>query len=821
MNALRRLLNCLSVSVFLAFPVFTHADERPPNFIVIFCDDLGYADVGAFGSQLHRTPRIDRMAAEGMRLTSFYSTSGVCSPSRSSLMTGCYPKRVGLHQNEKGGWVLFPGNQRGLNPEEITIAEVLKQRGYATAIVGKWHLGDQPEFLPTRQGFDSYFGIPFSNDMGKMDRPVTGYPATPLLRDETVIEMEPNQRYLTRRYTAEALSFIEDNQEQPFFLYLPHSMPHWPQYASRDFAHQSENKAWGDAVEEIDWSTGQILDRLAELGLDENTLVLFTSDNGGATHHGAVNTPLRGGKGTTWEGGHRVCCVVRWPDRIPAGSESDAVAANFDLLPTFAALAGAEPPRDRILDGRDISPILLGEASASPHEQFYYYFRGNLNAVRHGDWKLFVKRRPQRNQPAELPTPELYNLAEDVGETTNIADEHPEVVAKLMILLDAARADLGDGDDHPGANTREPGHVENAKPLTSDVPNDLTQTTVFTAGAEGYHTYRIPSLLTTPTGTLLAMCEGRKNNRRDHGNLDLVMKRSDDFGRTWSDLQVVYEEGGDAEVTIGNPCPVVDQETGFIWLPFCRDNDEVFITHSSDDGRTWAPPREITADVKHSDWGWYATGPGVSIQMTRGKYNGRLVIPCDHRELKDGKWVKLSHVFYSDDHGETWILGGTVADHADECQVVELHDGRLMINMRNYWQREGGRPELGGKRAVAISDDGGATWGELTFDETLIEPVCQASFIKHSDDAFRPAPLLFSNPASTTNRERLTIRLSDDAGATWPVAKTIHAGPAAYSCLAVLPDRSLGCFYEAGENEAYEMLRFARFTLPWLRGERK
>ena len=384
-------------------------------------------------------------------------------------------------------------------------------------------------------------------------------------------------------------------------------------------------------------------------------------------------------------------------------------------------------------------------------------------------------------------------------------------------MLDAARADLGDGSEHQGENLRAAGFVENATTLTTDPSDALTQTDIFVSGQEGYHTFRIPSLLTTPRGTLLATCEGRKNNRRDQGDVDLVLKRSDNFGATWSDLQLIHEEGGNAEITIGNPCPVVDQETGTIWMPFCRNNDDVFVMSSQDDGRTWSKPRKITSDVKRDGWGWYATGPGVGIQLTRGQYNGRLVIPCDHRERKDNKWVTMSHVFYSDDHGATWRLGGTVADHTNECQVVELHDGRLMINMRNLWARDGGRQECGGKRAVAISADGGDSWEDIAFHETLIEPICQASFLKHSDDVFRQAPLFFSNPASAEGRSQLTIRMSTDQAETWPIARTIHAGPAAYSCLTILPDRSLGCLYEAGDQSPYERLRYARFTIPWLR----
>ena len=413
------------------------------------------------------------------------------------------------------------------------------------------------------------------------------------------------------------------------------------------------------------------------------------------------------------------------------------MTATFDLLPTFAKLAGGSVPLDRTIDGKDISHILLGKSHVSPHEQFFYYFQGDLNAVRHENWKLFVKRRRKHISP------ELYNLLNDVGETQNVADDNPQVVSKLMTMLEGARADLGDGNEHPGSDVRNPGLVSDARPLTKDPPDQLTQIDVYRSGHEDYHTFRIPALLTTPKGTLIATCEGRKNSRSDHGNLDLVLKRSTDMGETWTELQVIYEEGGNANVTIGNPCPVVDQETGTIWMPFCRNNDAVLVMYSKDDGVTWSNPVDITSDVKKKGWGWYATGPGVGIQMTRGKYNGRLVIPCDHREMKDGKWIKMSNVFYSDDHGKTWTLGGTVGDHTDECQVVELHDGRLMVNMRNYWAREGNKMELGSKRATSISHDGGETWGELRFDEELIEPICQASFIKHSDDVFRQAPLLF------------------------------------------------------------------------------
>ena len=441
-----------------------------PNFILIFVDDLGYADIGAFGSQLHRTPHLDRMAAEGRKLTSFYVTANVCTPSRSSLMTGSYPRRVGLDENEKGQWVLFPGNQEGLHPDEVTLAETLKQVGYKTACVGKWHLGDQPEFLPTRQGFDSYFGIPFSNDMGHDSRRQPyRYPPLPLLRMERVIEEEPDQRLITQRYTEEALKFIEKNRDGPFFLYLAHTMPHWPQYSSERFAGKSMNGKWGDTVEEIDWSTGEILDKLDELGIDEETLVTFTSDNGGATRHGASNAPLRGGKGTTWEGGHRVCFLARWPGSIPAGTASDELGISLDILPTFAAIAGAEVPGDRVIDGKDISGLLLSEEPRpTPHLAYYYYFMTHLNAVRSGRWKLHVARMGGR-YPDYEPNPvlELYDLSSDIGETRNVADAFPGVVRQLQALAQVAREDLGDGK-RAGTNVRPPGLVQRAATLTSN-----------------------------------------------------------------------------------------------------------------------------------------------------------------------------------------------------------------------------------------------------------------------------------------------------------------------------------------------------------------
>lgn len=476
-----------------AIPLPLAAAERP-NFIVINIDDLGYADIGPFGSKLNRTPHLDRMAAEGMKLKCHYAAP-VCSPSRASLMTGCYPKRVLPIPG-----VLFPVGAVGLHPDEETVADVLKTSGYATACIGKWHLGDQPEFLPTRQGFDHYFGIPYSNDMGpavegaksdlgeKLPSPKRGnaseqdevgvrsdQPPVPLLRDEKVVErVGPDaQQSITQRYTEEAVKFIRGNKDRSFFLYLPHNAVHFPLYPGKAFHTKSPHGIYSDWVEEVDWSVGQILDALRELKLEGKTLVIFTSDNGGTPR--SVNAPLRGHKTTTWEGGMRTPTVAWWPGKIAAGSSTEAVTSMMDILPTFAGLAGAKLPTRKI-DGGDIWPLLAGKADAkTPHETFYYYRGLKLEAVRSGDWKLQLaggdapkkgKGQGQGKQPEaakQEPYPRLYNLGSDLGEASNVAAQRPDVVARLQALADATKSDLGLNDAGPGC--RQLGRVENPKPL--------------------------------------------------------------------------------------------------------------------------------------------------------------------------------------------------------------------------------------------------------------------------------------------------------------------------------------------------------------------
>lgn len=469
MNWTLRLALAVMIASFVPPPVLAAPAARKPNVIVILCDNLGYGDLGCYGSKLHRTPHIDRLAAEGMRLTDFYAASGVCSPSRAALMTGCYPRRVGLHVSDTGAAVLQPIASRGLHPDEVTLAEMLKAQGYVTSCIGKWHLGDQPAFLPTRQGFDTFFGIPYSDDM--TPREGKPWPPLPLMRDEKVVEAPVERNLLTKRYTEEAIAFLQANKDKPFFLYLAHAMPGstTSPFASEAFRGKSGNGPYGDAVEEIDWSTGEILAALKKLNLEEKTLVVWTSDNGAPERKPAQgsNRPLAGWGYTTAEGGMRVPCLVRWPGQVPAGKICAELTTTMDLLPTLAGLAGAKVPEKRLIDGKDVWPLLAGAPGAkTPHEAFFYYQIDQLQAVRSGQWKLYLPLEAKRGLgPAKgKPSPAtLYDLVADPSEKKDVLADHPEVVRRLTALADKARADLGDGD-RPGKNQRPAGHEPKPTP---------------------------------------------------------------------------------------------------------------------------------------------------------------------------------------------------------------------------------------------------------------------------------------------------------------------------------------------------------------------
>ena len=444
-----------------------HAAAAAPNYVLIFCDDLGYGDLGCYGSAKNRTPRIDAMAKEGMRFTSFLSSSPVCTPSRASLLTGCYARRVGMHEDFTGHWVLIPRSRRGIHADEWTLPEILKAKGYATACIGKWHLGDQPPHLPTAHGFDEYYGIPYSNDMASARR---GDPPLPLVQDTKVIEAPANQATLTKRYTREAIQFIERNKSKPFFLYLPHTFPHLPLFASKEFHGKSANGRYGDSVEEIDWSTGKILDALKQHGLDKNTLVIFTSDNGSNGRNGGSNAPLSGAKGGTMEGGMRVPMIARWPGRIPAGGTCNELSSTMDFLPTFATLSGGLLSANKI-DGHDITPLLTGtKGAASPYEVFYYYRRRQLQAVRWGDWKWHLPLAntfpnwTTANQKGRGRPGKLVDLKTDLAEKVDMTAANPKVMAKMRELVAQAEATLGN-EDRQGKEQRPATTLKSSKPM--------------------------------------------------------------------------------------------------------------------------------------------------------------------------------------------------------------------------------------------------------------------------------------------------------------------------------------------------------------------
>jgi arylsulfatase A-like enzyme len=445
------------------------SDDHRPNIVIVFVDDLGYADIGPFGATAYKTPHLDRMASEGRVFTDFHSATAVCSASRIALLTGCYPERVSILG------ALSPSARHGIHADEITLAELCRSRGYATAIYGKWHLGHHRQFLPLQHGFDEYFGLPYSNDMWPRHPDLANlspeaaerkqrFPPLPLFRNNAVFDAEVDaaeQSRLTRQYTERAVDFIDRNKSRPFFLYVPHTMVHVPLFASDDFRGKSGAGLFGDVVMEIDWSVGQVLGALRRNDIDDRTLVVFTSDNGPwlsyGNHAGSAGA-LREGKSTMFEGGYRVPCVMRWPQKIPAGTRCDELATTLDLLPTIARLIGAEVPRDRIIDGKDIWPLMAGQPNAvTPHDVFYCYYNRELRAVRDRRWKLFFPHRSNTlsgraggkdGSPARYDQHEvgrwLFDLKNDPGEKTDVAADHPDIVARLEQLAEIARSKLGD-----------------------------------------------------------------------------------------------------------------------------------------------------------------------------------------------------------------------------------------------------------------------------------------------------------------------------------------------------------------------------------------
>lgn len=433
-----------------------------PNVVIIFADDLGYGDLSCYGHPTIRTPQLDKMAVQGMRFTSFYSAAPVCTPSRAALMTGRYPLRSGMCHDTRR--VLFPNSSGGLPAWEITIAEMLKEMGYSTGCIGKWHLGHLPQYLPTTQGFDSYFGIPYSNDMDRVAdsklgkkiflEPLVKYWNVPILRDDKVFEQPADQHTLTKRYTEESIKFIKANRDNPFFLYLAHNMPHVPLFASKEFQGKSKRGLYGDVVEELDWNVGQILDTLRAEGLEENTLVIFTSDNGPWLIFGVLGGsagPFRDGKGSTWEGGVREPCIMWWPGQIKGGTVTAEMASTLDVFPTLAKLTGVKLAKDRFYDGYDLSPLLFGKGP-SPRDTMFFYRDTKLYAARKGPFKAHFITQPAYGpgKPEEHDPPILYHLEHDPSEKEDVAKDFPAVIEEIRKLVAAHNEIMRPGEDQLG-----------------------------------------------------------------------------------------------------------------------------------------------------------------------------------------------------------------------------------------------------------------------------------------------------------------------------------------------------------------------------------
>ncbi len=497
MNRFRVSLPCCLSAIALALalpPVISAADSSAegkgngtttPNVVIIFMDDMGYADVSCFGAQGYQTPNIDSIAAQGRKFTNFHVAQPVCSASRCALLTGCYPNRIGIHG------ALSPKATHGISSAEMTIAELLKQKNYATCAVGKWHLGHLPPFLPVRHGFDEYYGLPYSNDMwpNHPEAKAGTYPPLPMFDGDKIVDPDvspADQCNLTRDYAKRAVSFIERSKDKPFFLYLANSMVHVPLYVSDDFKGKSGKGLFADVMMEVDWGVGQVLDALKKNGLEDNTLVIFTSDNGPwlsyGEHSGSAG-PLREGKGTCWEGGTRVSCAMRWPGHIPAGTTSDAMMMTIDILPTLATITGAKLPEHKI-DGLNVLPLLTGgEEAKNPHDFYAFYYENNqLQAITSGDgrWKLQLPHRfrtlngkpggkdgiPAKYEQQMVVAPELYDVYVDISESRNLADQEPTMVKKLQVYADQIRGELGDSltPGAKGSGVREPGQTEAQPP---------------------------------------------------------------------------------------------------------------------------------------------------------------------------------------------------------------------------------------------------------------------------------------------------------------------------------------------------------------------
>jgi arylsulfatase A-like enzyme/predicted neuraminidase len=818
--------------------------------VLIFTDDQGYGDVGCYGAKGFQTPNLDKLAKQGVRFTNFHVSQPVCSASRASLLTGCYANRIGIHG------ALGPNARHGLHPDETTLAEVCKSKGYATGMVGKWHLGHHPQFLPTRHGFDSYFGLPYSNDMWPHhpEAKKGAYPPLPLFENETVVNADvgpEDQAKLTRQYTERAVKFIGENKAEPFFLYVAHTMPHVPLFAGEGFVGKSKQGLYGDVIQEIDWSVGEILKALDEHKLADSTLVIFTSDNGpwlSYGNHGGSTGGLREGKGTVWEGGVRVPFLARWPGHIPPASVCREPAMTIDILPTVAELIGAELP-GRKIDGKDIGPLLRGEPGAKcPHEAyFHYYAQGELQAVRGGRWKLILPHtyrtmdgqptgadgRPGRYRQVRIEKPELYDLDADVNETTDLAATHPEVVKKLLGLAEAVRADLGDAlTKRVGTGVREPGRLP---PERKDQP-EFTSELVFPLHRQHNHA---PGVVECPNGDLLVSWY-RGSGERSADDVAVYGARKRAGSDTWSDAFLMADTPGFPDC---NTAMWVDKDNKLwlFWPVILANSWESCLTHyrvSSDFQKDGPPKWEWQGNIplKPKDFeevmlrefaAWKkqiadATRTPVTVgdEAVKKKVGDKLLSRlgwqprCKPTVLASGRVLLPLYsdtydaglMAISDDGGKTWFASQPLAGFGSiQPAVLERKDGTLVAYMR-----ENG---LFRKVRAAESKDGGVTWGTV-YSTDLPNPGSGLDAVRLASGNW----LIVYND-TIRGRNSLAVSLSDDEGKTWKWTRHLEnqeAGSYHYPAVIQAKDGAIHAAYSYFVADGKSM-KHVRFNEAWVK----
>jgi arylsulfatase A-like enzyme/predicted neuraminidase len=821
------------------------AVAAPPNVVLFFADDLGYADLGCFGATKWKTSNLDRIASEGVRFTDFHVSQPVCSASRCSLLTGCYANRLGIHG------ALGPQARHGIHANETTLAEVLKAKGYATGMVGKWHLGHHPQFLPTRHGFDSYLGLPYSNDMWPHhpEAKKGAYPKLPLIDGDKVIDHDvtaEDQALLTAKYRDRAVQFIQENKTKPFFLYFAHTFPHVPLFVGEKFRGSSvEGGVYGDVLQEFDSAVGDVLAALKAAGVEDNTLVIFTSDNGpwlSYGNHAGTKGPLREGKGSVWEGGVRVPFVAKWPGKIPPKSVQTEPAMTIDLLPTIAKLAGADLPQLPI-DGKDIGDLLLAKPGAKcPHAAYFHYFaQGELQAVRSGKWKLILPhtcrmiedRAPgQDGKPAgyrqvKLDTM-LFDLGADVGETKNVADRHPDVLKAMLDHAERARADLGDAlTKRRGSGTREPGRV--ADPPAKQFSSEL----VFPLNPKHNHA---PGIVECPNGDLLVSWY-RGSGERSADDVSVLGARLPKGADRWSDEFLLADTPGfpDCNTTL-----FIDakERLWLFWPVILANSWESCVTQYRVSSKyatgmpTWdwqgslfLKPVDFEATMLREFAAWKKT-LDVSIPAAFGdeyvkkKVGDKLLSRlgwqprCKPTVLSTDRILlplysdtySAGLMAISDDEGKTWTASKPLAGFGSiQPAVLERKDGSLVAYMR----------ENGVFRKVRVSEstDRGMTWGTVTSLD-LPNPGSGLDAVRLANGHF---VLIYND--STRGRSSLAVSISDDEGKTWKWTRHLErheSGSYHYPAIVQGRDGTVHAVYSYFVKDGKSMKHVA-FTEDWVK----